>query len=124
MSAMVERTLTSPLDREAARPPRPGFLTRVALLVHAHRARLLAYARRHGLDAEEALDAVQDSLITFLGLPEAQSIAHDSLPSLKLLTVILGHQVQNQRRNANVMAMRTSSWAANAWVWKSPAVSS
>lgn len=98
MSAMVERTLTSPLDREAARPPRPGFLTRVALLVHAHRARLLAYARRHGLDAEEALDAVQDSLITFLGLPEAQSIAHDSLPSLKLLTVILGHQVQNQRR--------------------------
>jgi RNA polymerase sigma-70 factor (ECF subfamily) len=98
MSAMVESSLTSPLGRQAARQPTPGFLTRVAALVHVHRARLLAYARRHGLDAEEALDAVQDSFITFLGLPEAQSIAHDSLHSLKSLTVILRHQVQNQRR--------------------------
>jgi RNA polymerase sigma-70 factor (ECF subfamily) len=76
----------------------PGFLAGVASLVHAHRGRLLAYARRRGLDAEEALDAVQDSFITFLGLPEAQAIAHDPLPSLKLLTVILNHDVQNQRR--------------------------
>ena len=41
----------------------------------AHRARLLSYARRRGLDAEEALDAVQDSFLSFLELPEARSVA-------------------------------------------------
>lgn len=68
--------------------------------MHAHRARLLAYARKRGLDAEEALDAVQDSFITFLGLPEAPLIAQDELHSLKLLTVIVRHNVQNQRRKS------------------------
>jgi RNA polymerase sigma factor (sigma-70 family) len=76
----------------------PGFLTRVSALVHTHRERLLSYARRRGLDAEEALDAVQDSFISFLGLPEAPSIAHGSVDSLKLLTVILRHNIQNRRR--------------------------
>lgn len=97
MSAMVERFLIQPTGRKPARTA-PGFLTGVAALVHAHRARLLAYARRRGLDAEEALDAVQDSFITFLGLAEAPAIAQDQLQSLKLLTVILRHNVQNQRR--------------------------
>jgi RNA polymerase sigma factor (sigma-70 family) len=102
MSAMVERVTTaqvvaSRVGREMSRAA-PGFLPRVAVLVHAHREYLLAYARRRGLDAEEALDAVQDSFISFLGLPSAQSIAHEPLDSLKLLTVILRHHVQNQRR--------------------------
>lgn len=77
---------------------RLGFLSGVSVLVHTHRERLLAYARRRGLDAEDALDAVQDSFISFLELPEARTTAHESVAALKLLTVILHHNVQNQRR--------------------------
>jgi len=97
MSAMVESRLIPFSGRQRARRA-PGFASGLAALVHAHRARLLAYARRRGLDADEALDAVQDSFITFLGLPEARAIARDELSSLKLLTVILRHNVQNHRR--------------------------
>jgi RNA polymerase sigma factor (sigma-70 family) len=98
MSAMVESVLSPAAGRLGGRGAVPELATGVAALVHAHRARLLAYARRRGLDVEEALDAVQDSFITFLGLPEARTIAQDELQSLKLLTVILRHNVQNQRR--------------------------
>lgn len=79
-----------------------GFLPWVATLVHAHRTRLLAYARRRGLDAEDALDAVQDSFGSFLRLPEARAIASsphsEADDALKLLTVILRHNVLNRRR--------------------------
>jgi len=94
---MVESVLIPPAGRVLARRSMSASAG-VAALVHAHRARLLSYARRRGLDVEEALDAVQDSFITFLGLPEAQAIAQDQLHALKLLTVILRHNVQNQRR--------------------------
>jgi RNA polymerase sigma-70 factor (ECF subfamily) len=76
----------------------PGFLAWVAQLVHRHRARLLAYSRRRGLDPEEALDAVQDSFISLLKLPEARTIAREGDDALKLLTVLVRHNVLNQRR--------------------------
>jgi RNA polymerase sigma-70 factor, ECF subfamily len=83
---------------EPARRIEPGFLTWVSALVHTHRERLFAYARRRGLSAEDALDAVQDSFVSFLKLPEAQAIAHDEEDALKLLTVIVRHNLQNQLR--------------------------
>lgn len=76
----------------------PGFFAWVSHLVHEHRVRLLAYARRRGLDAEEALDAVQESFLSFLRLPEARAIADAPEDSLKLLHVVVRHQVQNRRR--------------------------
>lgn len=76
----------------------PGFLSWVSTLVHAHRSRLLSYARRRGLDAEDALDAVQDSFASFMKLPQAREIAHDGDGALKMLTVLLRHTVQNRRR--------------------------
>lgn len=76
----------------------PGFLQWVAELVHTHRQRLLAYARKRGLDAEDALDAVQESFVSFLRLPEARSMARDGDDALKLLTVLLRHNLQNLRR--------------------------
>ena len=74
----------------------PGFFAWVSGLVHTHRERLLAYARRRGLGAEDALDAVQDSFVSFLRLPEARGIAHDGDDALKLLTVIVRHNLQNR----------------------------
>ena len=77
-----------------------GFLGWVAQLVHLHRQRLLAYARKRGLDADDALDAVQESFVSFLKLPEARAMAREGDDALKLLTVILRHNVQNVRRKA------------------------
>lgn len=44
------------------------------------------------------MDAVQDGLVSFLRLPEAQAIAHEGEvdDALKLLTVIVRHILQNQ----------------------------
>jgi len=78
----------------------PGFLQWVAQLVHVHRQRLLAYARKRGLDADDALDAVQESFVSFLKLPEARAMEREGDDALKLLTVILRHNVQNVRRKA------------------------
>ena len=76
----------------------PGFLPWVAMLVHAHRERLLAFARRRGLDAEDALDAVQDSFSSFFQLPQARAISREPEEALKFLFVILRHNVINRQR--------------------------
>jgi RNA polymerase sigma-70 factor (ECF subfamily) len=86
--------MASALEAHAA----PGFLRWVSALVHTHRRRLLAYARRRGLDADEALDAVQDSFASLLALPEARGIAGRNDDAIKLLTVLLRHNLQNHRR--------------------------
>ncbi|WP_394841293.1 sigma-70 family RNA polymerase sigma factor [Pendulispora brunnea] len=75
----------------------PSFLAWVASLVHEHRGQLLAYARHRGLDAEDALDAVQDSFTSFLTLPEARALSRDREDAIKMLTVILRHHVMNRR---------------------------
>jgi len=97
------------LEGQHALDAAPGFLSWVSALVHVHRERLLAYARRKGLSAEDALDSVQDSFISFLRLPEARAIAREGDDALKLLTVIVRHNVQNQvskhRRRSRARAL-------------------
>lgn len=85
-------------DGEVALHAPAGFLGWVARLVHAHRARLLAYAVRRGLSAEDALDVVQDSFVPFLKLPQARNIAHLEEDSLKMLTVLVRHTLLNHKR--------------------------
>ncbi|MDF3064700.1 MAG: hypothetical protein K0R38_301 [Polyangiaceae bacterium] len=96
MTPMPSLAPRSEADGELALRAAPGFLSWVSTLVHAHRERLLAYARRRGLSAEEALDAVQDGFVSFLRLPEARAIAQSGDDALKLLTVIVRHNLQNQ----------------------------
>lgn len=90
-------SVTAP-EGEAALGAAPGFLAWVAELVHAHRTRLLAYARKRGLDGDDALDAVQDAFVSFLRLPEAQEIARAGDDSLRFLTVLVRHQAMNKVR--------------------------
>jgi RNA polymerase sigma-70 factor, ECF subfamily len=85
------------LSDPAAQTP-PGFLAWVGQLVHAHRAQLFAYARRRGLGAEDALDVVQDGFVQFLKLPQARAIANAPDDAIKLLTVLVRHDVMNRRR--------------------------
>jgi RNA polymerase sigma-70 factor (ECF subfamily) len=96
LTAPIALTAETPAPAESHAPP--GFLRWVATLVHTHRARLVAYARRRGLDGEEALDAVQEGFVSFLRLPEARTIATDGDDALKLLTVLVRHNLQNRRR--------------------------
>jgi RNA polymerase sigma-70 factor, ECF subfamily len=99
MSTLSALEAPTPSDPEAtATHAEPGFLSWVAALVHQHRARLLAYARRDGLEGEEALDAVQDCFVSFLKLPVARSVARDGSDAIKLLTVLLRHDIQNRLR--------------------------
>jgi RNA polymerase sigma-70 factor, ECF subfamily len=76
----------------------PGFLQWVAELVHLHRHRLLSFARGQGLDAEAALDCVQDAFVSFMKLPQARTIARVEEDSARLLFVLLKHIISNQRR--------------------------
>jgi RNA polymerase sigma-70 factor (ECF subfamily) len=98
MGLLTSRFTNANPDGEAALDAASGFLAWVSELVHTHRARLLAYARKRGLDGEEALDVVQDAFVSFLRLPEAQSIARDGDESLRFLTVLVRHNTLNQRR--------------------------
>lgn len=76
----------------------PGFLSWVSRLVHEHRATLLRFATRRGLGPEDALDSVQDTFVSFLTLPHARTIADSAGDAIKMLTVMVRHDVMNRRR--------------------------
>src|SRR5690606_28015552 len=75
-----------------------GFLSWVTRLVREHRQQLVGVARREGLLAEDALDVVQEALLTFLGLPHARALANELDDSRKLLAVLVRNQARNRRR--------------------------
>jgi RNA polymerase sigma-70 factor (ECF subfamily) len=76
----------------------PELLGQVGQLVHAHRARLMSVARREGLQAEDALDAVQEAFVTFLARPGACSASRDLEGALRVLSTITRNQARNGRR--------------------------
>jgi RNA polymerase sigma-70 factor (ECF subfamily) len=69
-----------------------GWVTR---LVHEHRARLVAVARREGLGAEDAFDAAQEAFTGFLMLPQARELAPSEWAGHTLVAL-----VRNVARNA------------------------
>jgi RNA polymerase sigma-70 factor (ECF subfamily) len=78
------------------------FLESITRLVHGHRARLAAVARREGLLPEDALDCVQEAFHVFLRLPDAASLvdAPDD-DAAKLLTILARNAARNRRRRAD-----------------------
>ncbi len=74
------------------------FVTWVTALVRAERPRLVAAARAEGLGDAAALDAVQDGLVTFLGLPEAGALADESGDGARLLATVVRNAARNARR--------------------------
>jgi RNA polymerase sigma-70 factor (ECF subfamily) len=106
-------TADVPEGQEALHAP-AGFLNWVAELVHTHRARLLGYSRRRGLNAEDALDVVQDTFVTFLKLPQARDIAYVEEDSIKLLTVLLRHTLLNHKRKLKRRAQHQPAFIPEA----------
>jgi len=77
---------------------RAAFLAWVERLVHEHRGRLAGIARREGLTPEDAFDAVQEALHTFITLPEARPLVDEPEQSSKLLSTLTRNVARNRRR--------------------------
>src|SRR5665213_325159 len=93
----------------ADRPPcgcseadRETFLSWVGRLVHRHRARLVAVARREGLGSEDAFDVVQEAFQTFLSRPAARALVDAEEDSRRSLITITRNVARNRRRLAAV----------------------
>lgn len=62
---------------------------------------LVRVAMSEGLQAEEALDAVQDSFATFVEKPEWRSLPRDTPDAGRLLASLVKNQARNVRRLAS-----------------------
>lgn len=99
---MSDEPTTEDLPRAGTATPGPAeraaFLAWVTRLVHDHRARLAAVARREGLSAEDAFDAVQEAFHSFLTLPQARALVAEPEESRALLVVLVRNVARNRRR--------------------------
>ena len=75
-----------------------GFLPWVGELARLHSRRLMGVAMAEGLTSTESLDAVQEGLRTFLGMPLARQMAQDQDDSAKFLAVVVRNVARNMRR--------------------------
>jgi RNA polymerase sigma-70 factor, ECF subfamily len=67
-------------------------------LAREHTLNLARVALREGLRAEEAIDAVQDAFVTFLGLPQARVLSENQAESLSLLCAVVRNAARNIRK--------------------------
>jgi RNA polymerase sigma-70 factor, ECF subfamily len=79
-------------------PARTGFTAWVEDLAREQTEGLVAAAVREGLTSEDAMDAVQEAFVTFLGLPQARSLAGERADAAAFLAVIVRNAARNARR--------------------------
>src|SRR5882724_11063134 len=93
---------TEPCPCEEALPRRAGddFSDWVTRLVYTHRGRLAAVARREGLGAEDAFDAVQEAFTAFLILPRARALAPSAWAGHTLVALVRNVARNARRRHA------------------------
>jgi RNA polymerase sigma factor (sigma-70 family) len=84
------------LARSAVREE--SFFGWVTQLVHAHRGRLARIVQREGVRANDALDCVQETFVSFLELPQARLLVGLPLDSAKLLAILARNIARNRRR--------------------------
>jgi RNA polymerase sigma-70 factor (ECF subfamily) len=89
---------TARMNSPAATADRSAFIAWVGRLVHEHRGLLAGIARREGLTPEDAFDAVQEALHTFITLPEARPLVDEPEQSRKLLAALTRNVARNRRR--------------------------
>ncbi len=70
----------------------------VTALVHQHRARLVRVVRREGVRADDALDSVQETFLSFLNLPQARQLVGRPDDSARMLIVLARNIARNRRR--------------------------
>ncbi|MDP2269680.1 MAG: sigma-70 family RNA polymerase sigma factor [Archangium sp.] len=87
-----------PLDQV---PPHLEFAQWVGALVREHRGMLVRVAVNEGLQADEALDAVQDGFAAFVEKPEWRDLPRDTPDASRLLATLVKNQARNLRRRAS-----------------------
>ncbi len=75
-----------------------SFVRWVSELARVHSRGLAAVARKEGLPAEDALDAVQEAFQTFLLLPQARSLVEEPRDSASVLAGLVRNAARNMRR--------------------------
>jgi RNA polymerase sigma-70 factor, ECF subfamily len=79
-------------------PGQTGFTAWVEHLARDQANALVATAVREGLTSDEAMDAVQEAFATFLGLPQARTLAEHREDAGAFLAVIVRNAARNARR--------------------------
>ena len=74
------------------------FLAWISRLVRTQRESLLRIAGREGLSPDDAFDAVQEALQSFLVLPQARAVAENDDDARKLLCALVRNLARNRRR--------------------------
>jgi RNA polymerase sigma-70 factor (ECF subfamily) len=95
---MIQKLQMNPPPVTPDPAERTAFLSWVGRLVHEHRGLLAGIARREGLTPEDAFDAVQEALHTFITLPEARPLVDEPEQSRKLLSALTRNVARNRRR--------------------------
>ena len=92
-----------------AAPQLVPFADWVTALARRHARRLARIARSEGLTGPEALDAVQDALLTFTFHADVQKLEGDDQGGAKMLTVMVRNAARNARRRHH-RAQPHDSW--------------
>jgi len=98
MASQTLRSQTHVNDCECTASSHPVFVAWVTKLVHEHRGELARVARREGLTAEDAFDAVQEAFQRFVTLPSAESLVDARTESRNLLATLTRNVARNRRR--------------------------
>lgn len=77
---------------------RPGIFQWISQVVVEKRSLLLGVARKEGLEAQGALDVVQDALVTLFEIPQGRALAEDPEDLARFLVVIVKNAARNKRR--------------------------
>jgi len=88
----------SPLPVTTDSASRDTFLAWVGELARRYRGGMAGVARREGLSPEDAVDAVQEALHTFITLPEARPLVGEPEQSRRLLAALTRNVARNRRR--------------------------
>ena len=78
--------------------PEDSFSGWVSRLVREQRQRLLRVARREGLSPNDAFDAVQEALHSFVSLAQARALADRDEEARALLSAMVRNSARNRRR--------------------------
>jgi len=88
------------MDADSARRLFTGW---IAALARTHARALVSVARAEGLDAEDALDEVQDAFHRFLTRPDADTLAADPDRARARLITLVRNGARNRRRRHHLV---------------------
>jgi RNA polymerase sigma-70 factor, ECF subfamily len=100
ITSLAVNKLLEPIPLDQVHP-HLEFSSWLGSLVREHRGMLVKVAMSEGLQAEEALDVVQESFATFVEKPEWHHLPRDTPDASRLLATLVKNHARNARRRAS-----------------------